>query len=68
MEESADRNETPKERADRELRVVLPGVTVLFAFHPATAAMAIPAARETVLFVIWYGLPAVAAVRDRRAR
>jgi uncharacterized membrane protein len=39
MERSAERNETPKERADRELlellnelRVVLPGITVLFAF------------------------------------
>ncbi len=39
MDESAERNETPKERADRELiellnelRVVLPGITVLFAF------------------------------------
>jgi hypothetical protein len=47
MAESPRQNETPKERADRELiellnelRVVLPGVTVLFAF-----LLAVPFAR-----------------------
>ena len=154
-----DRNETPKERADRELiellnelRVVLPGITVLFAFLLAvpfakgwsqvtgferdvfivavlatlaaiacltapssyhrlrfhrgekqrllvvgnrlaivgiasfavaldsaillvvsyvvsrTAGIVVAAVAGTILLVLWYGLPAYAAVRARRAR
>ena len=70
--EPPERYETPKERVDRELiellnelRVVLPGVTVLLAF-----LLAVPFAKENVPAILQActDRPAIGGIRTERRR